>query len=321
MSKMKFEKILEPCQLGPLRIKNRMVKTASGTASAYDMGGFVNNRHISMYEALARGGAGLIIVEMGGIDPPLGLHNRFQLLLNDDEHIPGFAQIASAIHKHGGFVFQQLFHAGPWHDPHSGYQPISSSSMGAEEVLGLIPSEVPAALTGDQLPRGLTIPEIQDIVDKFAATAERAKKAGFDGVEVNCGTGHLINSFLSRIWNKRQDSYGCQNMENRTRFAVEIIQEIKRRLGNDFVVSALVNVIELGHDKATTVEEGQEIAKYIQKAGADCIHARANAYSGIQNPSQSPLTKGRSCQLTPYPLHPMPNAPCFLNRGPGVLYY
>src|SRR4030042_5994002 len=177
-AKAKFQKVLEPCKLGPLQIKNRMIKTASGTASSYDMGGFVNKRHVSMYEAIARGGAGLIIVEMGGIDPPLGLQNRYQLLLNDDEHIPGFSQIAQVVHKHGCYILQQLFHAGPWHDPHSGFQPVSSSSMTASEVLGLIPSEVPTALTGNQLPRGLTIPEIEDIVDKFAATAERAKKAG-----------------------------------------------------------------------------------------------------------------------------------------------
>ncbi len=281
MGRGRFEKILEPCNIGRLQIKNRMIKTASGTASSYDMGGFVNNRHVAMYEAIARGGVGLIIVEMGGIDPPLGLHNRYQLLLNDDEHIPGFSQLAQVIHKHGCQVLQQLFHAGPWHDPHSGLQPVSSSSLSASEVLRLIPSEVPTALTSNQLPRGLTIPEIEDIVDKFATTAERAKKAGFDGVEVNCGTGHLINSFLSRIWNRRQDAYGCQDMESRTRFAVEIIREIKRRLGQDFVVSALINVIELGHDKGTTIEEGQKIAQLIQKAGADCIDARANAYSGL----------------------------------------
>jgi 2,4-dienoyl-CoA reductase (NADPH2) len=258
-----------------------MIKTASGTASSYDMGGFVNKRHVAMYEAIARGGAGLIIVEMGGIDPPLGLHNRNQLLLNDNEHIPGSSELTRVIHQYGCQALQQLFHAGPWHDPHSGLQPVSSSSMANDEILGLIPSEVPTALTANQLPRGLTIPEIEDIVDKFASTAERAKKAGFDGVEVNCGTGHLINSFLSRVWNKRQDAYGCQDMESRTRFAVEIISEIKRRLGQGFVVSALINVMELGHARGTTIEESQQITRILQQAGADCIHARANAYSGL----------------------------------------
>ena len=281
MSSARFLKILEPCNLGRLQIKNRMIKTASGTASSYDMGGFVNNRHIAMYEAIARGGVGLIIVEMGGIDPPLGLHNRNQLLLDDEKHVPGFAEITSVIHRHGCLTFQQLFHAGPWHDPHSGLQPISSSSMTAEEILGLIPSEVPTALAGSQLPKGLTVPEIEDIVDKFAATAERAKRAGFDGVELNCGTGHLVNSFISRIWNKRDDAYGCQNMESRTRFAVEIISEIKRRLGKDFMVSALINVMELGHARGTTISEGQGVARILENAGADCIHARANAYSGL----------------------------------------
>lgn len=279
MGNNRFEKLLEPSRIGQLEIRNRIVKTATGTASAYDMGGFVNKRHVSMYEALAKGGVGLIIVEMGGIDPPLGLHNRNQLLLNDDEHIPGFSEITGVIHVNGGKTFQQLFHAGPWHDPESGLQPISSSSLTSDEILNLIPSEVPKSLK--QLPRGMTVAEIEDIIDKFASTAERARKAGFDGVEVNCGTGHLVNSFISRIWNRRQDEYGCQNMENRTRFAVKIIKEIKRRLGSDFAVSALINVIELGHEMGTTIEEGKKVARILQDAGADCVHARANAYSGL----------------------------------------
>jgi 2,4-dienoyl-CoA reductase (NADPH2) len=281
MAKIRFEKILEPCRIGRMEVRNRMLKTATGTASAYDMGGFVNQRHVSLYEALARGGAGLIIVEMGGIDPPLGLHNRNQLLLSDEEHVPGFTEITGVIHEHGARTLQQLFHAGPWHDPESGFQPISSSSLTADELLGLIPSEIPKSLTSKQLPRGMTIAEIEDVVDKFASTAERAGRAGFDGVEVNCGTGHLVNSFISRIWNRRDDEYGCQTLENRTRFAARIIHEIKRRLGQDFVVSALINVVELGHERATTVEEGKQIARALQDAGADLIHARANAYSGL----------------------------------------
>jgi 2,4-dienoyl-CoA reductase (NADPH2) len=278
MNKM-FEKLLEPSCIGRLEIRNRMVKTATGTASAYDMGGFVNKRHVSMYEALAKGGVGLIIVEMGGIDPPLGLHNRYQLLLNDNEHIPGFSEITGVIHENGAKTLQQLFHAGPWHDPESGLQPISSSTLTSDEVLSLIPSEVPKSLK--QLPRGMTIAEIDDVVDKFASTAERARAAGFDGVEVNCGTGHLVNSFISRIWNRREDDYGCQDLENRTRFAVRIVKEIKRRLGPDFIVSVLINVIELGHERGTTIEEGKKVARILQDAGADCVHARANAYSGL----------------------------------------
>jgi 2,4-dienoyl-CoA reductase (NADPH2) len=279
MNNKRFEKLLEPSRIGQLEIKNRIVKTATGTASAYDMGGFVNKRHVSMYEALAKGGAGLIIVEMGGIDPPLGLHNRNQLLLNDEEHIPGFNEITGVIHTNGGKTFQQLFHAGPWHDPESGLQPITSSTLTADEILSLIPSEVPKSIK--HLPRGMTIAEIEDVVDKFASTAERAKKAGFDGVEVNCGTGHLINSYISRIWNRRQDEYGCQSLENRTRFAVKIVKEIKRRLGSDFAVSVLTNVIELGHEMGMTIEEGKKVARILQNAGADCVHARANAYSGL----------------------------------------
>ena len=102
-------------------------------------------------------------------------------------------------------------------------------------------------------PRELTIAEIEELVDKFARAAERAQKAGFDGVEINAATFHLINSFLSRAWNKRQDAYGCADLESRARFVVEIIREIKKRLGQDFPVSVLINGAEFGVDKGITI--------------------------------------------------------------------
>jgi 2,4-dienoyl-CoA reductase (NADPH2) len=156
----------------------------------------------------------------------------------------------------------QSFHAGPQAFLREGQQTISSSSLTETEVL---------ELTASLKPKELTIPEIEDLVDKFASTAVRAQKADFDGVEVNGARMHLINSFLSRAWNKRQDKYGCASLENRARFLVEIIREIKKRLGKDFPVTTLINGIELRIDTGTTVEEAQGFATILQDAGVDAL--------------------------------------------------
>ena len=123
--------------------------------------------------------------------------------------------------------------------------------------------------------------EIGGLVEKFAFAAERAAKAGFDGVEVNGGNGHLINAFISRVWNRRQDKYGCGSLENRSRFLVEIIQAIKKRLGRDFVVTVNFNAAEYGIENVTTLEEGVEFAQLIQKAGADAILGRSHGYKDV----------------------------------------
>ncbi|MHB8104851.1 MAG: FAD-dependent oxidoreductase, partial [Dehalococcoidales bacterium] len=112
----------------------------------------------------------------------------------------------------------------------------------------------------------------------WAKAAERAAKAGYDGVEINGGTCHQINTFLSRVWNKREDEYGPQTIENRTRFMCDIVREIKKRLGQDFPVTCLINIVEYRHPKGTTIEEGVQIAKYLAEAGVDAIQCRAHSY-------------------------------------------
>ena len=124
----------------------------------------------------------------------------------------------------------------------------------------------------------MSLSEIEDLVQMFAKAAERAKKAGFDGVEINAATCHLVNSFYSRIFNKRDDEYGCGSLENRARFMGRIISEIKKRVGPDFPVIALINIAEYGHEKATTIEEGVQFARLAAEAGADAIQVRAHGY-------------------------------------------
>jgi 2,4-dienoyl-CoA reductase (NADPH2) len=264
--KMSFEKILQPGQIGKVRTKNRMVKTCGG---AEDVTGI--NR--AFLEGIARGGAGLIIWGDVAVEYPRGVTIPITTRhIEDDGNIPISSKIAEAIHKHGCQAFMQLFHAGPQAFLREGQQTISASSLTENEI-----SELMAPMN----PKELTIPEIEDLVDKFASAAVRAQKAGFDGVEINAARMHLINSFLSRAWNKRQDMYGCENLESRSRFLVQIIREIKKRLGKDFRVITLINGIELAIDRGITVAEAQGFAKILQDAGVEAIHVRAFGYHGF----------------------------------------
>ncbi len=268
-----FEKILQPGQIGRVRTRNRIVKACGGAED-------VTGRNRAFLEAIARGGAGLIIWGDVAVEYPRGVTIPITTRhLEDDKNIPVFAEIAESVHRHGCPIFMQLFHAGPQAFLGEGLQTISSSSLTEEEV---------SELTASMAPKELTIPEIEDLVDKFADAAVRAQKAGFDGVEVNAARMHLLNSFLSRAWNKRQDKYGCASLENRSRFVVAIVREIKRRLGQDFPVTALINGIELQMDKGTTIEEAQGLAVILQNAGVDAVHVRAFGYHGFQSIDASP---------------------------------
>jgi 2,4-dienoyl-CoA reductase (NADPH2) len=284
--KMRFEKILEPGRIGKVRTKNRIVKVCGG---AEDIGA----RNRAFLEAIARGGAGLVIWGDVAVEHPRGITIPIgRRYLHDDTNIPEVAKIAEVIHRHDCPAFMQLFHAGPQAMLTGGLQTISSSSLTEDERIELL---------APMIPKELTISEIEDMVDKFANAAERAHKAGFDGVEVNAARTHLINSFLSRAWNKRRDKYGCASMENRSRFLVEIIREIKNRLGQDFPVITLINGIELRIDKGITIEEAQGFAEILQGIGVDAIHVRAFGYHGFDRLDASPKGAYYSEDTKPLP--------------------
>lgn len=266
----KFTKLFEPGQIGNIKTKNRFIKGANGS-SFIERDGFVGDRAIAYYEALAKGGIGLLIVESCGVEFPLACqHQEAQFRLSDDKYIPSYAELAKAVHQQGCPLMIQFQHAGPWNPT------------------GLLPkrdTKAASALTKEELPgpdfaipRAMTRAEVKDMVNIWADAAERAYKAGFDGCEINGGTCHQINTFLSRIWNRREDEYGPQSLENRVRYMAEIIQEVKRRCGPNFTVTALINIREYNHPLATTMAEGVQLAKLLEQAGAAAIQCRAHIY-------------------------------------------
>jgi 2,4-dienoyl-CoA reductase (NADPH2) len=278
----RFEKLLQPGLIGPVNTRNRIIKTANGT-SFMEENQTVGPRMIAYYERLAKGGVGFIVVESCGVEYPLaiqhvhyrpdGSYEGVQLHFDDDKFIPSFRQLTDAVHKHGCPVSIQFQHAGPWNP--TGLLPRDPKIRDVKCSSALRQEELPGP---DFLPcRAMTRQEIEDQIDLWAAAADRACKAGFDACEINHGTCHQGNTFLSRVWNRREDEYGAQNYENRTRFLRSIIAEAKRRCGPSFAVHTLFNIVEYNHPLATTLEEGAEMAKLVAQV-ADGINCRAERY-------------------------------------------
>ncbi|MBN2239446.1 MAG: FAD-dependent oxidoreductase [Dehalococcoidales bacterium] len=272
----KYEKLLEPGFIGQVKTRNRIIKTGAGTFMWHEDETAMNNKVLAFYEALARGGVGLLIVESPTIDYPAGVRWRERYRIDDDRYIKGLSQLTEVIHRHGCPTFMQMNHDGPWQtdlgfnpDSPFGGPPIASSTTVLEN-----PGDF-----HNETPHQLTVEEIEIIIDKFASAAERAQKAGFDGVDINSASTHLLHNFLSPFWNKRTDEYGGER-ENRTRFTSSIIREIKKRCGGNFPVSVCINGMEVGqaagieNSVCITPEESKAIARLLQDAGADAVQVR-----------------------------------------------
>jgi 2,4-dienoyl-CoA reductase (NADPH2) len=278
----RFEKLMEPGQIGPVTTRNRIIKTANGT-SYVDPDQTCGERMIAYYERLARGGVGFLTVESCGVEYPLGIqhvhyqpdgsYQGVQLHFDDDRFIPGFQRLTDAVHKVGCPVSIQFQHAGAWNP--TGLMPRDMKIRDVKCASAMTEEELPGP---DFLPcRAMTHQELEDQIDLWASAAERAWKAGFDACEINHATAHQGNTFLSRIWNKREDEYGPQSYENRTRFIRNIITEAKRRCGPGFAVTAIINAAEYNHPLATTLEEGVEITRLICEV-ADGLNVRGERY-------------------------------------------
>jgi 2,4-dienoyl-CoA reductase (NADPH2) len=272
----RFEKLLEPYHIGPVKTRNRIIKTGASTCYWHENDLNMSEKAKAYYEALARGGVGLLIVESPTIDYPLGARWRERYRIDDDKYIQGLNELTQVIHKHGCPTFMQMWHDGPWQSPLFPNYPATFDGppIGASPVNLSVPGDFHR-----DVPRELTIPEIEEIVDKFASAAVRAQKAGFDGVDINAASSHLFHNFMSPFWNRRKDAYGGST-ENRTKFLVQVIREMKKRAGRDFPVSVILNGIELGRaigvkdEECMTAEESRKIARILQDAGADAVMVR-----------------------------------------------
>ena len=266
MRNMRFEKLFSPYQLKHIKLKNRIVKSPQ-TMLYVKEDGYINERMTGFYETLAKGGVGLIITGAITVDSvPSGVN---LVGIWDDKFLPGLTEWVQAIHKYACPVIAQLFHMGQGVIPSiTGIQGVAASSLNPDEMpFPYYPS-----------PRGASLEEIEQIIEEFITGAVRAQKAGFDGVEVHGANSYFLESFLSCAWNKRQDAYGCKNLKSRSKIVVEIIQGIRKRLGQDYLIGVRINGKEWGTDHGIIPQESQGIAQILEGAGADFISVTGFGY-------------------------------------------
>ncbi len=242
--------LFEPIHVGPIEIKNRISMPAMHMHYTDD--GYVGDQLVEFYAARARGGAGLIIVGGCSMDD-VGGGDRF-IGLNDDKFIPGLKRLCDAVHKENVKIFAQLYQAGK-------YAP--SMMIGNRKAVSASPLR--SKLTGET-PVELDLEGIQKVQNDFASSALRAKRAGFDGVEIISSAGYLICQFLSPVSNVRKDEYGG-SLENRMRFGIETIQKVRAAVGGDFAVTVRLsgNDFVPGGNNNT---QWRQIAKAFEAAGA-----------------------------------------------------
>lgn len=254
-----LKKIFEPISLRKINLKNRIVFPAITTLLATEKG-IVTEEMVSFYRKRAEGDPGLIIVEPGIVSPEGNLGFR-SMGIYKDEFIPGLATLAAAIKQAGAGPFIQLAHVGP---------------KGHIKINGQVP-QGPSAVEvfRGQIPKEMSIAEIEAVIEKFVAAAHRVCQAGFEGVELHAAHYYLLSTFISPFTNRRTDKYGG-NVQGRCRIIREITKGIKAKNGEDFPVICRFNGAELS-TPGISGTEAKEVARELeQSAGVDALHVSAH---------------------------------------------
>ncbi|WP_206812709.1 NAD(P)/FAD-dependent oxidoreductase [Paradesulfitobacterium ferrireducens] len=262
---MHTAKIFQPIQVGSMTVRNRIVMPPMSTRLS-NTDGSVTPRLLDYYETRAKGGVGAIIVEYSYIDEEASKAAVCQLGVYSDNLLPGLSELAEVIKFHGAKALMQLCHGG------------GQSPSYLIKQSPLAPSAIPSK--SGEFAKELNIQQIKKIVNSFGEAALRVKKAGFDGVEIHGAHGYLINQFLSPRFNKRTDAYG-PNFNARVRFPLEIVHEIRKKVGKKFTVGFRLNVDDYLVD-GITLEESKQFVKMLEEAGIDYIHASAGTYESHQ---------------------------------------
>lgn len=250
-----YQKLFTPVKIGTMEVKNRFVVPAMDSH-------YTDERHKYTEDALyyygekAKGGFGMIITEYMCVSEE-GLAGTTQAGIYDDSFLPSLKKLVDHIHQYDCRFIAQLQHSG------------RRQGKGVSEHMAVGPSSKPD-FGSDRPVHELTTEEVGVIKKKFVDAAIRAKKAGFDGVEIHGAHGYLLDTFLDKGVNKRTDQYGG-NITNRARLVCEIVEEVKAACGKDYPVMVRTSGVE-GYDGGNTIEDVVAQSMLIEAAGADAIN-------------------------------------------------
>ena len=244
--------VLSPIQLGGMTIENRVVKSAGSPSPWADVDGSKHASFRELYGTMSQNGVGLILLAGGAIRNNGILPDGLEVE-DLDAALADAAELVAIVHEGG-------------------------AKLGYQMCFGGLAPTVPDSVINET-----PVEDLDAYIERVGTSAARAKSVGFDCIEIKGASADALNGFLTRRINKREDDYGPQSIENRTRLFRRMIEKIKEVNGADFPVGALINGVEendlyLGDNELfITIEEAKEIAKALVEAGADWIQLRVGA--------------------------------------------
>ena len=243
--------LLQPFQLKHLTLKNRIISTSH--EPAYSEEALPKARYRLYHEEKAKGGIGMTMIGGSSIVAPDSPQAFGNLYVGSDAIIPWFKELTDGVHKYGAAVMVQITHLGrrtSWAKEH--WLPVIAPSSVREPAHRAFPKEMEDW-------------DFARVVAAYGAAARRCREGGMDGIEIE-SYGHLFDAFWSPITNERTDEYGPQTLENRMRFSVEVLQEIRRQVGNDYIVGLRMVADETVEDGLTR-KDGLAIARHMADSG------------------------------------------------------
>ncbi len=246
-----MKKLYTPTKINKLELKNRVVMSPMSIGHTVD--GFITDDVVEFFKRRAKGGVGLIVFANMQWDK-VRYNPSHGAMLTDEKYIPQLKKLTDGIHAGGSRVFAQLMNRG---------RCANRASIQGEQAVA--PSPIPGRFTHFEMPRELTVEDIHEFVDWQAEAAVIAKKAGFDGIEIETNSGYLYGQFFSPLTNHRSDEYGG-DLEGRTRFMVETLKGIRDAVGEDFPIALRVSGSDF-MDGGCDGDDIAEICELLDKTG------------------------------------------------------
>jgi len=262
-----------------MELKNRFVRSATYEAMA-GLDGVASKALLACMEDLAKGDVGLVITGHAHVALE-GQAGPRQMGIYSDAMIDSLKQVVAAVHEKGGVVAVQLAHAGNRGIGKNGWAPLGPSDL----------------FEGDtKKATAMTVEDIKRTVKAFGDAAQRAVKSGFDGVQIHAAHGYLLSQFLSPFYNRRDDDYGG-SLENRAKFLIEVYEEIRHRVGNDFPIMVKINSEDF-LEGGFTIDEMIQVSLMLEARGMDAVEMSGGTFeSGKCIPSRSGTSKSEDREV------------------------
>ncbi|MGP3791591.1 NADH:flavin oxidoreductase [Pseudomonas sp. B392_1p] len=286
--------LFEPLQIGPLRLKNRIVMAPM--TRNFCPGGVPGEDVAGYYRRRAEGETGLIITEAVGVDHPAalgeaGIGESDLPHLYGERALAGWRRVVEQVHGAGGLIFPQLWHQGPMRRQGTGPNPdvASMRPSGLWGPAGGLTSSPEDYVQSQLLPtKPMSERDIEEVIAAYARSAVHVRDCGFDGIAIHGGHGYLIDTFLWNVTNQRSDAWGGSRRE-RSRFAAEVVRAIRRAVGPEMPILMRFSQWKQQDFKAKLAHspaELEEILLPIADAGVDVFDASMRYFNRAEFPDQ-----------------------------------